>query len=468
MISCTAKQHDHLSSEKKSELDNYLQEAMKVHEIPGLALAIVKDNEVIYHTHLGNASIEESVPVEERTVFRVFSATKLITATGVFQLIENGKVSLEDSLSEYFDNLPNAWGRVRIKNLLTHSSGLPDLRYPASLSDKEVMEKLVKEKMDFETGSQFRYNQTNYWLLARIIEKVTGVSFDEYILKNQFEESEDGVLFSSNSKKEVQNRATRYYYDQQRGSFRKDTINGGSRAHSGNGLNISLNEFIGWNKRLNTNELLAEETKTQMWTPFQFENGKDKFLHGWGIYDVANKTSYGFTGGNLAGFRKFVNNDLTVIFLSNGYVHPGYDIVINDVSKIVLENIGNSRPMLEQDVMKLMLDKEYQAAKTTFIKLKEKDPNHGFDNLKWNINSLGNSFFRKNEIFKALPIYKLNVESNPDWWVAHAGYAEGLEEAKDFENALSHYEKAIQLNVNNDYGYNDQMKEKVKELKKPL
>ncbi len=70
--------------------------------------------------------------------------------------------------------------------LLTGSYGLPDfIQSESTLSDEELMSELFKAKLDFEAGNQFRYNQTNYWLLAQIIEKVTGLTFEGYVLKNQ-------------------------------------------------------------------------------------------------------------------------------------------------------------------------------------------------------------------------------------------------------------------------------------------
>lgn len=465
ITSCAEKQRTGLSNEMKNKLDAYVEAAMEVHQIPGMALAVVKEGNVIYNTYNGKASLEDGIAVDDNTVFRVFSTTKLITATGIFQLVEKGKISLDDKISGYFDNLPDPWKQVRIKHLLSHSSGLPDLRYPPELTDAEVMQGLFSDQMDFHTGDRFRYNQTNYWLLAQIIEKVTQVPFDAYILNNQFAESNGGVFFSSDSKQEIEGRATRYYYDARNDSFRKDTLNNGKRAHSGNGLNISLNEFIAWNKHLNNGEFIKEKTKSAMWTPFQFANEKDDFLHGWGTYTVSGKTSYGFTGGNLSAFRTFVDDDLTIILLSNGYVHPGYDMMINDISKLIFHESGNSEPILEQHIMKLLLEQDYKAAKSSYNKMRQQDPDYSFDNLKWNINGMGNSLLWSDHIDEACVVFKLNAEVNSEWWVAQASYAEALEKKDDFVSAIPLYKKAIELNTDNAYDYNPLMTKKIDELK---
>ena len=104
-------------------------------------------------TILEFSSIEEGTSVNSNTLFRVFSTTKLITTVGVFKLIEDGKLDLEDSISKYLDNLPVEWQRVKIKNLLSHSSGLPDMMWQKNtLSDTELKEKLYQEEMEFVTG----------------------------------------------------------------------------------------------------------------------------------------------------------------------------------------------------------------------------------------------------------------------------------------------------------------------------
>lgn len=464
-ISCSNQKKETYSIEIKNEIDTYLSETMKLHNIPGLALGIVSEGNVIYKKYFGIASLENNVQVDKSTLFRVFSATKLITSTGIFQLVQDEKLNLDDPIAKYIGDLPLHWQEIKVENLLTHSSGLPDMvRYKSTLSDRELMEQLAKDKMDFATGDQFRYNQTNYWLLAQIIEKVTGMSFDEYILKNQFNSSKNGVLFSSNSQEIIPNRAVRYFYNGKTKEFEKDTNNSRKRGHAGNGLNITLDKFIEWSIQLDNHQLLDRKTKIKMWTPFKFSNQKDDFLHGWRNYPVNGLKSYGFSGGNLAAFRKFADNKTTIILLSNGYKIPAYDIIVNDIARIVIPKIKGST--LEEDVMSYTIKMEFDKAAQSFKKLKEENPHSNFDNLKWNINSIGNSFTYKNELQKAFQVFKFNADTNPKWWVSLAGLAEIYEMRKDTINALTNYQKAIALNKNNEWNYNEQMKNKIAKLKK--
>lgn len=463
---------DHLnnqqeSTELKMRLDGYLNKVKQEHNIPAMALAVIQDGEILYQSYSGMTSLEVNEKVNENTLFRIFSATKLVTAVAVFQLIERGQLDLMDPAVKYLDHLPKKWSHIKIKNLLTHSSGLPDLiKYKSDLTDSELLKKLYEEPIEFDLGSQFRYNQTNYWLLAQIIEKITSKSFDKYVIKNQFDTGSDGVLFSSDSNQKILNRATRYHFNPKNQIHEKDTNNSGKRGHSGNGLNISLHQFIEWNRKLDENLLINNLSKKQMWSAFEFTNSNDDFLYGWGRYWVNGIESTGFTGGNLAGFRKFIDDDTTIIFLSNGYQNPAYDIIMNDVARMAVDRLRAQELTLEEEVMSLVVEGNLDQASESYIQLKSQNPGTDFSNLKWNINGIGNKLqFIEKDKNAALKVFDLNSRVNPDWWVAMASLAEIQEEQQDYKSALESYLKAILLNKKNEWDYNAQMNQKVNLLK---
>lgn len=454
------------SEEVKVKIDAYLQQAMGRYNIPGLGVAVVTHDDIIYENYMGLARLEGQVPVGQETLFRVYSTTKLISTVALFQLVEAGKISLEDPISLYLADLPQKWQMVKIKNLLSHSSGLPDfIQFGSALSDDELMAKLSEQNMEFRTGSQFRYNQTNYWLMAQIIEKVSDTTFGRFVLQNQFGDVDNGVAFSSNASDTIVNRATRYFFNNKSRKFEKDTNNNGRRGHAGNGLNITLKRFIAWNRLLDNDVLLNEKTKSQMWTPFQFENEKDEFLHGWGIYRVNAAYSYGFSGGNLSAFRKFPQHNTTIILLSNGYQLPVYDIIVNDIARIAIPDIAAQEVTLESDILETILDGQYASALADFESAKKENPHSQFDNLKWSINSIGNDYlYHQDDEERAFAVFKLNAEANGDWWLSMASLAEMYQLRQDTLKAISTYEKAISLNPTNEWNYNDQMRNEIKKL----
>jgi CubicO group peptidase (beta-lactamase class C family) len=92
------------STEQK--IDHYIKEVIAINEIPGVALAVIKDGKIVYEKYFGKASIEDDKAVDKNTAFKIFSTTKLITNVGIFRLIEQEKLSLEDPISKYLENTP--------------------------------------------------------------------------------------------------------------------------------------------------------------------------------------------------------------------------------------------------------------------------------------------------------------------------------------------------------------------------
>ena len=449
---------DSNEKELKKEIEYYLKEQMQIQEIPGLALGVIKNGKVVYEGYFGQSDLESNISVNENTLFPVYSITKLIVSTGIFQLIEQNKISLEDDISKHLENLPKNWQNIKVKNLLTHSSGLPDFYIKEGrVSDADIWSKLSNEKMHYKTGNRFEYNQTNYWLLAKIIEKITDNSFEEFILNNQFQKSTNEVVFSSDLSDNFLNRASRHEYNDEKDKYDISKIYGGRRYHAVNGMNITLRELIKWNDRLDNDLLLKNGPKQDMWTPFEFGNKKDQFLHGWHTYSFKNGISQGFTGGALTGFRKFVKNDLTIIILTNGYKYFSiHNDIINRVAGIIDENLIVKKAIVQHEILAAFLTKDIKAAIDKYHKVKNNNPENEaeIDDRPWlsyknTLNGIGYLLLGKNKTIKAIEVFELNANENPK----SANCFDSLAEAYYANNQLSlskkNYEMSLVLNPEN-------------------
>lgn len=311
------------TTEQSQAIDTYIKKVIQINEIPGMAVGIVTNNKVTFQKYYGTETLESDKKVDPNSMFRVYSTTKLMSNIGIFQLIEKRKVSLEDKISKFIDNIPAEWQNVKVKNLLSHSSGLPNwINFSDIATDApntEVIERLSKEKMEFETGSGYSYNQTNYMLITMIIEKVTGEKFEDYILKNQFSDSRNQVVFSSNSIEKIPNRIVKYVYNKDTHQYEKSTFVEGRRAHSANGLAIALPAFLQWSIHLSKNDFLKPATRDLMWKPFEYKNKEISFTHGWDTDTFNNIKSYNFSGGNVSSYRIFPDKNLAIIVMSSGY-----------------------------------------------------------------------------------------------------------------------------------------------------
>ncbi|MFI1770863.1 serine hydrolase [Thalassobellus citreus] len=436
------------SKQQENEIESYLKEQKKVHKIPGLAVAVIKNSEVIYKGYFGIENLETNTPVNNLTMFPVYSVSKLISATAVFQLIEQGEISLEDTISKYIENLPEKWQNVSIANLLTHSSGLPDFSlFEGDISDEEMFSKISKDSIHFEKGNQWEYNQTNYWFLSKIIEKVKVTSFNDFVLNNQFSQSKSNVLFSSNFTTKIPNRVYRYDFNDELGELKKRDIIGGKRGHACNGLNISLDELILWNKNLDANVFLKPETKEKMWQPYKFINDKRTFLYGWDSYRTNNIDSYGFTGGMQTGFRKFLNQDLTIIYLSNGHkYYPIHNTVIEHIAGIVEPKLINKPALSDEKIITEFLKMNFDKAKSNYFKVRDENPKLDYEAT---LNNLAYAFLQKKNIDYAIKIFKLNIQEHPNSANAFDSLAESYFLNNQYELSKTNYLKSLELDPEN-------------------
>ncbi|MFH7001315.1 serine hydrolase [Flavobacterium bizetiae] len=449
-LSFSQKNEDRLIEQK---IDTYIKEVIQINEIPGVALGVVKNGKVIYEKYFGKASLEDHKAVDKNTAFKLFSTTKLITNIGVFQLIEKGKLSLEDPIFKYIGNLPKEWQTIQIKNLLSHSSGLPNIvmfeDIKITMPFDEKMAILSQKPMEFVTGNEYSYNQTNYLFLTKIIEKITGLTFEDYILQNQFPAIQSGVYFSSNFGENFPYSAPRYNYDTKTKSYTKSTSNFGLDAHSANGLNITLQNFIQWNENLDKDVYLNKETKYSMWKPFQFANNTDRFGYGWEIVPVNKILSYGFTGGNETAFRKFPDNKLTIVFLSNGHKYSSLYVqsqVINHVASIVDQSLKDDYYLAGEKVNQTFLKLNIEKAKQNYLAIKKSHPDWDF---QYRLNIIGYTLMDHGRINDGIKVLELNTIENPKSGNAFDSLADGYFRNNQFEISKETYKKSLELKPDN-------------------
>ncbi|KPE51479.1 serine hydrolase domain-containing protein [Chryseobacterium indologenes] len=452
-------------AELSKSIDHYIKDVMKNSDIPGLAVGIIKNNQVIYQKYYGTETLESPKKVNPSSIFRVYSTTKLMANVGVFQLIEQGKIALEDPISKYFDNLPEAWKEVKIKHLLTHSSGIPDIIYfndiSVDASNMESLARLFNERMDFKTGNEYRYNQTNYLLLTMIIEKVTGQHFEDFIINNQFPESRKEVVFSSNSLENIPNRIVKYDYNAQWDRYEKSKHVSGVRSHSGNGLAITLPSFLKWSIEFNKNKFLKEQTKEMMWQPFIYENSTYPFSYGWEINKMNGISSYGFSGGNVSVYKICPDRDLSIIIMYNGY--KGFPVqyhMANHIAQIVDNRLKDSYSLAEESIISEFMKKGNPDAEKKYRSIKTKNPTWDFENT---INTIGYVLLGLSRADEAVKVFEMNVKEHPKSGMVFDSLGEGYLAVKNYKLALANYTKSLELDPQNNNAEN-----KIKEIRQAM
>lgn len=172
----------------------HLNAQIEQYRIPGMQVAVVQHGRVVYRDALGLADVENSVPVTNSTIFQIASLTKAFVGVAVMQLVESGKLDLDAPASHYMQGLPAAWQVVTVGQIATHSSGLPDitsdlgtLRLVVADDAEASWEKVQTMPMEFTPGEKFSYNQTNYVILGKIIDTLSGEPFTRFIQTHQLD-----------------------------------------------------------------------------------------------------------------------------------------------------------------------------------------------------------------------------------------------------------------------------------------
>lgn len=152
------------NKQQTDSIDLFLKEKMEKLHIPGLQMAIIKNGEIVKSSSYGLADIENAVNVTDQSMFFINSCTKAFVGVAVMQLQEEGKLNINDPISKYLDDLPEAWKGLTIRQLFSNISGLPNIIDETEnfLGSTETAswEKLKTLPLEFKTGERFRYNQT--------------------------------------------------------------------------------------------------------------------------------------------------------------------------------------------------------------------------------------------------------------------------------------------------------------------
>jgi len=166
---------------------------------PGGAIIVKKGNRIVYQQNFGLANLETKEKITENTIFNTGSISKTFVSNGILILQERGALSIENNISEYFDDFdhPEIWGQTKIKHLLSHNSGLPDLRkvsknetFYLTAKDAGNFEPIKQaEKLNFLSGEKFEYSNPAFNGLALIIEKLTKEKWQKFIKENIFDTS---------------------------------------------------------------------------------------------------------------------------------------------------------------------------------------------------------------------------------------------------------------------------------------
>lgn len=292
------------------------------------SLLVAKEGAVIFSKGYGFAHKGKKYPNTPDTVFELASVTKQFTAAGILKLEMQGKLKVEDRISQFFGAAPEDKSEITIHHLLTHSSGLrSDFGGDYDrVSRAAIIEKSLGSKLLSRPGEVYHYSNPGYSLLAAIIEIASGVSYEQYLNENLFKPVGMDQTGNQIPKWKPENVAHGYRYVINLGSpleqpWDKDGLYWNMRGNSG--ILSSPNDMFKWSRALEGEAVLSKEAKQKLFTPYISMGPDTTFFYGYGW--CIGKTSRGTTvfqhnGSNkifYADFKRYIDERVVLFIVSN-------------------------------------------------------------------------------------------------------------------------------------------------------
>ncbi|HSC53272.1 MAG TPA: serine hydrolase domain-containing protein [Phnomibacter sp.] len=295
---------------------------------PGISVLIAHKNEIVYKKAFGSAHVELNVPLQPDMIFRVGSITKQFTAIGILQLVEQGKISLQDSIQKYIPGFPSKGHTITIEHLLTHTSGIPDYSNADTMHNpyierhdfkpQQIIKYFDYMPLEFKPGTKYNYSNSGYVLLAYIIQLVSGQDYHTYMKKNVIDRAGLQHTLFAHEHTIIPNRVEGYTRD--RGFFENREYQTSSMAFGCGDLLSTNEDLYQWNKALLAYRLVSKELLQKAFTPFKLNDGSyTKYGYGWFIDSFGIKRIH--HAGQVSGFTSmeayYPGKDVFVSILTN-------------------------------------------------------------------------------------------------------------------------------------------------------
>lgn len=335
------------AEQQQLEANDFLESQYPNGDNPGVSVLVSCDGETIYSFNSGMANIEWRQPVSSSTSFRVGSISKPLTAVAILQLVEHGRLDLDRPISDYVTLLPGYMQPVTARQLMSHTSGLPDILLTPSLLPlardwvalRQVIEMQAKTPPRGDPGQAYEYSNFNYVLLAALIEAVTGLPYDEY-MDERFEPLGLHRTHYDRRRSILPARAQGYELSPFGEILHSENIDM-SHASAAGALLSSPEDLSRWTHLLLSGKLLQPETLEEAWSAQELPNGAtSSYGLGFNVGEEFGRRVIWHTGlasGFQAAWSVYPEEGLSVVVLSNGFHLPNPTQTMDRVAEMFLK-----------------------------------------------------------------------------------------------------------------------------------
>jgi len=315
-------------SAPEDKVDTFMKAALEAHHIPGASVIVLKDGKVVKRAAYGLANVEYNVPAKPETLYLLASITKSFTATAILMLVEEGKVKLDDSISVYLTDAPEAWKPITIRMLLGHTGGLKDrweeqdhAKWRIAYSTADLYAAAQATPLDFAPGTHWQYTDQGYFLLGRVIEKVSGATYRQFLTDRIFKPCGMDASTTTSQTEIVPNLAQGY--TQSQGKWLKNHRRTDYGLVSHFGIVSSVDDLAKFDQALNAGKLVKPDTLAKMWTPTTLPDGdvgragSATYGMGWFLEEINGHRVVQHGGASGAGSVKDPDANVTVVVLTH-------------------------------------------------------------------------------------------------------------------------------------------------------
>lgn len=289
------------------KINAYVRTEMERQRIPGLAVAVVEHGKITFHGEYGFSNLEHQVPVKAETVFQSGSVAKQFTATAVMMLVEEGRLSLDDTLSRHFPDSPASWSKITVRHLLSHTSGMAD--YPKDFdlrrdhTEDEYLAIIKAAPLTFAPGERWDYSNLGYVTLGILIHKVTGQFYGDFLAERVFQPLGMTTARVISEADLVPNRAASYRLVN--GELKNvEWVSPTTNSTADGALYFTILDLARWDAALYTDTPLPRAVLARMWTPATLNNGQPTALWLRLGHRAKPRTSHGVSRRRLAGVQE--------------------------------------------------------------------------------------------------------------------------------------------------------------------
>ena len=313
---------------------------------PGVSALVAKNGEIIYSSAFGLANLEHQIPLNPESVFEIGSITKQFTAVAILMLEQEGKLKVTDEVTKYIPDYPTQGKSITIHHLLNHTSGIKSYtNMPSFMSEartdmtpNELIDVFKNEPLEFDPGDQWKYNNSGYIILGEIIERVSGISYEEYVETKLFAPAGMSRSLYGSHSEIIPNRANGY--QPQEDGYRNADYLSMTLPYAAGSLMSTVGDLFKWQQALSSNKLISAFQLNKAWTNTSLNDGSlTDYGYGWSINEVSDVPSIEH-GGGIFGYTTYAiyipEEDLYVAVFANSNGNSPTDVTI----RIAAEAIG--------------------------------------------------------------------------------------------------------------------------------